>query len=242
MSPSEAGLLGSDQVNLDVIQSKSRPMHRDHRSSSSPCSSVLTGSTPTAVSRNRASEDIDMHGGTDEEDDDAVDETGDEADEDEIMFEMSINGDDSQSASSAVETASGGKRSPGAAPELACLRSGPINFSVSAPPPMGYFEPRSKMVTKLDPKPDPPTAFVAYPNRRTSSICSVSKSYYNPDTVFNPPPYADSGLRFQGTPSLLDQTAATSGEDDDEEDEDEGFGIREVGMNCSGDEVVGMEL
>ncbi|KAH9825214.1 hypothetical protein DFH28DRAFT_878214 [Melampsora americana] len=251
VSPSEAGLLGSDQVNLDVIQSQAKSYkpadHQQHRSSSSPCSSVLTASTPTAIKmRNRGSEDIEM-----EEDEEDV-ETGDEEEEDEIMFEMSINGDDSQSASSNAETGSGSsgeKSSPGMMiKEDNNSRSLPITFSVSAPPPMGYFQPRPTTLTTTlvqdvkKPPTEPVSPFVAFPNSRTTSICSVSRSYYHPETVFNPPPYADSGLRFQDQ-SKLEANVNQVEEDEDEEDEDVGFGVREVGgLNGSGDEVIGMEL
>lgn len=254
VSPSEAGLLGSDQVNLDVIQSQAKSYkpadHQQHRSSSSPCSSVLTASTPTAMKMRKAgSEDMEM----DEDEDEDDIETGDEEEEDEIMFEMSINGDDSQSATSNTETGSGSsgeKSGPGMmVKEDNNSRSLPITFSISAPPPMGYFQPRpttltTTLVQDVRKPTEPVPAFVAFPNSRTASICSVGRSYYNPETIFNPPPYADSGLRFQDKSKLEENVNQTEeGEEEDEEDEDVGFGVREVGgMNGSGDEVIGMEL
>ncbi|EGG05793.1 uncharacterized protein MELLADRAFT_116722 [Melampsora larici-populina 98AG31] len=253
VSPSEAGLLGSDQVNLDVIQSQSKSYkpadHQQHRSSSSPCSSVLTASTPIAMKISKAgSEDIEMD---EEEDEEEEIETGDEEEEDEIMFEMSINGDDSQSSTSQAETGSGSSAEKGRVmKEVQNSRSLPISFSISAPPPMGYFQPRPTTLTTTlvqDVRKEPVQAFLAgFPHPPTPSVCSVGRSYYHPETVFNPPPYADSGLRFQDQRILEEngnQVVEQEEEDEEDEDEDVGFGVREVGgMNGSGDEVIGMEL
>ncbi|KAH9459837.1 hypothetical protein MJO29_003810 [Puccinia striiformis f. sp. tritici] len=77
VSSSEAGLLGSDQVNLEVIYSRQEQArnHHHHRSASTSC-------VPNTI-LNRLNDD---------DQDDQDDE-----DEDEIMFEMSLDGDEQSS-------------------------------------------------------------------------------------------------------------------------------------------------
>ncbi|POW16560.1 hypothetical protein PSHT_06646 [Puccinia striiformis] len=77
VSSSEAGLLGSDQVNLEVIYSRQEQArnHHHHRSASTSC-------VPNTI-LNRLNDDD-----QDDQDDD---------DEDEIMFEMSLDGDEQSS-------------------------------------------------------------------------------------------------------------------------------------------------
>ncbi|OAV85356.1 hypothetical protein PTTG_30586, partial [Puccinia triticina 1-1 BBBD Race 1] len=94
VSSSEAGLLGSDQVNLEVIYSRqaaralSHP-HHHYRSSSTSCVPLRQTRESTDVEMN---EDAGMQGSAEDE---RGSEAAGEEGEDEIMFSMSLDGEES---------------------------------------------------------------------------------------------------------------------------------------------------
>lgn len=190
VSPSAAGLYGSNQINIDLLKAGASPeigTARPHPAGALP-------RIPGA--------DVD---GGDEADADDVDDDGSGSvvsdDDDDPMFNMSINGDgESTSGASTAETTSGKGSGNGSGDEKdSGYASGPTQqtvdattsgseakdivmdhdhvvvsggpssagtrFSISAPPPMGYFDTRERMSRQgsVAPSGSPPSVIAPLP-------------------------------------------------------------------------------
>ncbi|KAI8450969.1 hypothetical protein BY996DRAFT_4558099, partial [Phakopsora pachyrhizi] len=232
VSPSEAGLLGSEHVNLDVIRSQARPVAPMHHHS-------------TSVPYENSGAGTDAEMGVDEQTDEEVEEEEEEVneydpsggDEDEIMFEMSLGSDENGSTPS---------------PPLQNLFS--LGRPDPAPPSMGYFQKRveTPALSCLETASSPlihanqarVPAMVAYKPAERPLFGLVS--VYHPEIIFKPmKPYADSELRFEGKKeeegdckTHLKQVEMADNEDVDRGNEEACFD----GFENGSDEVVGMEL
>jgi len=213
VSSSEAGLLGSDQVNLEVIYSRQAARtvsnaHHHFRSSSTSCVLSRESRENTDVEMN---EDIGVRGSvgharhSEEAEPDA---------EDEIMFEMSLDGEES-SCSNIRQTSRAKQR---ISDRGGSVRSSSISSSVSGPPPMGYFERRnpqsvSSVVSNLGSLQRSASSNSAPKGRLVASMPAMVAYqpaldthnqanrfvYHASESIFKPmTPYQDSQLRFEG--------------------------------------------
>ncbi|PLW10624.1 hypothetical protein PCANC_01130 [Puccinia coronata f. sp. avenae] len=225
VSSSEAGLLGSDQVNLEVIYSRqaARPTgnpHHHYRSSSTSCvlSRESRENTDIEMNEDRGPQGLVGH--------ERRSAAAEDEPEDEIMFEMSLDGEES-SYSNARHTGRAKQRIP---ERGGSVRSSSISSSVSGPPPIGYFERRnpqsvssvisnlgslqrsssstsapkgSRLVASLP-------AMVAYQPALDTHNQANQFVYHASESIFKPmAPYQDSQLRFEGRrhfhPDLVDE-------------------------------------
>ncbi|KAA1074142.1 hypothetical protein PGT21_008693 [Puccinia graminis f. sp. tritici] len=223
VSSSEAGLLGSDQVNLEVIYSRqaaravSNP-HHHYRSSSTSCVLSRESRENTDVEMN---EDVGKRGSV--EDERGSEAPGEEG-EDEIMFSMSLDGEES-SCSNAGQTGRAKQRIEGRG---GSVRSSSISSSVSGRPPIGYFERRnpqsvSSVVSNLGSLERSASSSSASKGRLVASLPAMVAYqpavdtrhqanrfvYHASESIFKPmTPYQDSQLRFEGRnhfhPELVD--------------------------------------
>lgn len=189
VSPSAAGLFGSDRVNIDVLRQGGTAASSPLASISLPVGNAFLGPyDDDGQIRDEAEADAEDD---DEEDDD--EEGGVESDE--VMFEMSINGDDGQSTSGAstAETTSG-KASAGSGDEkdsgyASAPRQVPLKPSAGAAaatsPPVGFFDTRARSValSRSSSSAMSPPVLVGSNGSSASSITPTTKAHLPPPRI-----------------------------------------------------------
>ncbi|MBW0497624.1 hypothetical protein O181_037339 [Austropuccinia psidii MF-1] len=250
VSPSEAGLLGSDQVNLDTICSQqarkksSRKNDDGHqRSNSLPNGFLEPFNKTTSLRISNTDHDSEMldeglHLSEYEDDDydqDKVDQSDQDDDEHGTMFQMSLDGEDNLSLSSTQSKS-----------DVQLDQSQNPN---SIQPPIGYFQTRNPETKTTLENPSRPfmgrvPAMIAYKPTLKDHDRPIEFLYY-PETFFKPMnPYADSKLRFEGKQLGIntgsEHNESTEEEVDDDDDDDDWS--NKSARAREGNEVVGMEL